>query len=634
MKHSPFRSRHFPRLFSYLSDCDNWTRALRSLPELSEALLEQARNSRRGAEANNDLLEFVGDRIVNLVCALVVANGSICPDQQVDVNRAVTSNDTLGRLAFQLGLDRKAHLDDADLKSIIDFSPRYSISPPKALADLFEAYVGAVYDEHGWDLTKDWLEILLKPLVEQATEDYIERPETSLIRGVYVSHKLLHKVEHHQKLFDYIEPRAEDFEIMAGPALFPLTPGLKFVFGPRGDIGNDRNIVDIATHLVKFWICQAFMSEYPENRKAYTKAPHLISGITVLITSSWTLGLLALALRLETFFDPQDPDYSIFEQRLKSPRSVPSRKEDQEQCFRSKLTQVFYAVIGWFYFEDPKEAMKWGEMFFTPLVTFAHDILVRDSSFVPNLPEDNESTKTSPASTPKITEEHLDILPAFQVEDLEARFAEMVIGMKNVSFRHNTDDFRLMIDLDESDDDDDDEQQADSSSHNEICPVESLHPSKPMLAKFKLPAGKRAQILEARLTQPKAVSQAIKIVFSNDTKPSSHSTNSVVKEEQSAAADRAEAPEQEKLEQGAPFSNVINQTSAEIYRDKPLSKEPPSKPLITPHARHEVENHKPFREARLSRHLQTVKREPPREPRALRGLRNTAATRELVFTRT
>lgn len=150
-------------------------------------------------------------------------------------------------------------------------------------------------------------------------------------------------------------------------------------------------------------------------------------------------------------------------------------------------------------------------------------------SFVPNLPKDNESTKTSPASTPKITEEHLDVLPAFQVEDLEARFAEMVIGMKNVSFRHNTDDFRLMIDLDESDDDDDDEQQADSSSHNEICPVESLHPSKPMLAKFNLPAGKRAQMFEARLTQPKAVSQAIKIVFSNDTKPSSHSTNSVVK---------------------------------------------------------------------------------------------------------
>lgn len=83
MVHSPFRSRHFPRLFSYLSDCGNWTRALRSLPELPETLLKQARNSRIGAEANNYLLEFVGDRIVNLVCTLAVANGSICPNQQV-----------------------------------------------------------------------------------------------------------------------------------------------------------------------------------------------------------------------------------------------------------------------------------------------------------------------------------------------------------------------------------------------------------------------------------------------------------------------------------------------------------------------------------------------------------------------
>lgn len=180
-------------------------------------------------------------------------------------------------MAFQLGLDKKARLDDADFESLRNFSPRYNVSPPKALANLFEAYVGAVFEEHGWNLTKDWLEILLKPLIEKAGEDYLDKPQTSLIQGVYVSHRFLHKVEHHQKFFDYIEPRAEDFEIMARPALFPLPQGLKFVFGPKGDIGNDRNVVDIATHLVKFWICRAFMSEYPENRKAYLKAPHLIS---------------------------------------------------------------------------------------------------------------------------------------------------------------------------------------------------------------------------------------------------------------------------------------------------------------------------------------------------------------------
>ena len=29
--------------------------------------------------------------------------------------------------------------------------PRHSLAPSKTLADLFEAYVGALYKEHGWD---------------------------------------------------------------------------------------------------------------------------------------------------------------------------------------------------------------------------------------------------------------------------------------------------------------------------------------------------------------------------------------------------------------------------------------------------------------------------------------------------
>lgn len=67
----------------YLNDCDNWARARRFLPQLSKRRLEQARNSRVGTERNNDVLEFVGDRVVNLICALVVAKDSFCPDQQV-----------------------------------------------------------------------------------------------------------------------------------------------------------------------------------------------------------------------------------------------------------------------------------------------------------------------------------------------------------------------------------------------------------------------------------------------------------------------------------------------------------------------------------------------------------------------
>lgn len=75
--------RNFSELSSYLNDPGNWVHARCSLPRLSENRLEQARNGKIGTEANNDLMEFVGDRIVNLTCALVAAKDSFCPDQQV-----------------------------------------------------------------------------------------------------------------------------------------------------------------------------------------------------------------------------------------------------------------------------------------------------------------------------------------------------------------------------------------------------------------------------------------------------------------------------------------------------------------------------------------------------------------------
>lgn len=44
----------------------------KDVPSISEPLLTRTRNSRRNSPENNDLLEFVGDRCVNLVVALLV----------------------------------------------------------------------------------------------------------------------------------------------------------------------------------------------------------------------------------------------------------------------------------------------------------------------------------------------------------------------------------------------------------------------------------------------------------------------------------------------------------------------------------------------------------------------------------
>ena len=41
-------------------------------PKLNEDLLKRARNCIPRSEENNDLLEFIGDRAVNLICTILV----------------------------------------------------------------------------------------------------------------------------------------------------------------------------------------------------------------------------------------------------------------------------------------------------------------------------------------------------------------------------------------------------------------------------------------------------------------------------------------------------------------------------------------------------------------------------------
>lgn len=58
-------------LQGHLSLASNRPRA-RDIPTLSESLRIQATNCVRLSAVNNDLLEFLGDRLVNLITALIV----------------------------------------------------------------------------------------------------------------------------------------------------------------------------------------------------------------------------------------------------------------------------------------------------------------------------------------------------------------------------------------------------------------------------------------------------------------------------------------------------------------------------------------------------------------------------------
>ena len=68
---APFTANGLSNLQDHLSLVSNRPRAC-DIPTLSRKLHVQANNCIRFSEKNNDLLEFLGDRLVNLVAALIV----------------------------------------------------------------------------------------------------------------------------------------------------------------------------------------------------------------------------------------------------------------------------------------------------------------------------------------------------------------------------------------------------------------------------------------------------------------------------------------------------------------------------------------------------------------------------------
>ncbi|KAF8241030.1 hypothetical protein L208DRAFT_1463488 [Tricholoma matsutake] len=74
-------------------------------------VVETARKPRTAMTCS--LLEFIGDRVVNLPCALMVEVKY--SSHQMWVGRVISNNDTLGRLAYQLQLHEQARLDLHDL---------------------------------------------------------------------------------------------------------------------------------------------------------------------------------------------------------------------------------------------------------------------------------------------------------------------------------------------------------------------------------------------------------------------------------------------------------------------------------------------------------------------------------------
>jgi ribonuclease III len=149
---------------------DAFTDRLR-LPIRDLELLEQALTHSSylhehpdSAVGHNERLEYLGDAVVNL--AITEALYGRHPDDDEGIlsarRAAIVSTAGLARLAGRIGLGTFLNLGEGE-------AARGGRRRPSLLASSFEALVGAVYLDLGWDASRDWLIDLATPEIELDT---------------------------------------------------------------------------------------------------------------------------------------------------------------------------------------------------------------------------------------------------------------------------------------------------------------------------------------------------------------------------------------------------------------------------------------------------------------------------------
>lgn len=139
-------------------------------------LLQDALTHRSMGARNNERLEFLGDSVLNLVVSSRLFE--LRPDaREGDLSRMrarLVRGVSLADVASGLGLGKQLNLGESELKS--GGFRRASI-----LADAFEALLGAIFIEGGYDACRAVILDLFDPLIENLpSADDLKDPKTRL----------------------------------------------------------------------------------------------------------------------------------------------------------------------------------------------------------------------------------------------------------------------------------------------------------------------------------------------------------------------------------------------------------------------------------------------------------------------
>lgn len=306
----------------------------------------------------------------------------------------ICNNDTFGRISYYLDLERDAALSPQDREEVERWDHlKPGARPPKVLADLFEAIVGAVFLDHGFLEVDNWLRKIFEPILSAATKDYWYSTTRTL--AFYRDHRnsTFSGPPHVQRrLVGYICSKREFFEDQLSDTIHTLPKNTIFYFDEHDYLeAPDDERLEVATHFLNLCICHTMIRIFRQYGHAKAKAAHLSSALTGvgavffftrcsfptenflldLISSDLTLSSLTSTLPLTGYFSRDMPMSTCKNTKLyKHPGTA------------HQLALVFKATIGWYYRAHPRSSAQWAYEWLEPLVKRAHDLLVEDPRYV------------------------------------------------------------------------------------------------------------------------------------------------------------------------------------------------------------------------------------------------------------
>lgn len=143
-----------------------------------------ATNEGSAIELNdNARLEFLGDAVIDIVIAesLFAANANLNPGELTAMRSSLVSGDALARIARRLEISQWLSLGQGEESN----GGRNRISN---LANLFEAFVGALYLDSGYEHTKNWIINIFKKEIETCLENGVVKDHKSTLQELVQKH--------------------------------------------------------------------------------------------------------------------------------------------------------------------------------------------------------------------------------------------------------------------------------------------------------------------------------------------------------------------------------------------------------------------------------------------------------------